>query len=79
MDYVNKIPQARTGKPYPPQVPADSEFLTKNQAARIVQVSLNHFDQFVGRDFPVVKIGRLVRIPRKPFEAWLEGLQQAEK
>lgn len=51
--------------------------LTVEQMAEVLQISRSYAYQLAHqRGFPVVRLGRVLRVPRAALEAWLE--KQAE-
>ena len=51
-------------------------------AAARVPVSVNHLRNLYARDelpFPIIKLGRVLKIPIEPFEKWLRGEVEARQ
>ncbi len=61
----------------PAASPPDTLLLTANEFATAARIGRTLAYQLIRtRQVPVVRIGRLVRIPRKALEEWLEGQTQ---
>lgn len=55
--------------------------LTFEMAAARVPCSTNHLRNLYSRDelpFPIIRLGRILRIPVQPFEQWLRGEAEAQ-
>jgi hypothetical protein len=49
------------------------ELLTRQQAARMLQVSVRQFDRFVASGLPVVRFNSLVRVREEDLRRWVDG------
>ena len=48
--------------------------LTPAEAAKLIGISMPKMYELCRRsDFPAIRIGKSIRIPKSRFEAWLEG------
>ncbi|OUN01357.1 MAG: hypothetical protein BAA04_06995 [Firmicutes bacterium ZCTH02-B6] len=63
-------------KMQPPRLDELPDVITAEQAAAVLQCTTNHVYALCrAGEIPAIKVGRLVRIHKRAFLAWLEGGQ----